>query len=175
MNTGEMVYFFRLFARKEAEPDTAAQLLMLAAYYLRNRKPMPDMLADYLADAFETAMVKPQENRVPQLGRELNLTALNRRPLYVSWGTLDIVVKKLLNEGMSQSQAEKEAAKFCGVSTSTAKRELAKRDAVIKKLDEAPESDPDFELFKRQVDVIYELEKAEIEKAIKTTKPRKQP
>ncbi|MBN9463690.1 MAG: hypothetical protein J0H00_20975 [Burkholderiales bacterium] len=58
---------FELLRRVEADPDAASQLLLLAVEYLRNRQPMPPMLADYIADAFESAAVKPRDCRPKQL------------------------------------------------------------------------------------------------------------
>lgn len=63
-----------------ADPEEAARVLLIAAEYLREHKPLPYLLADYLADAFEAAMAKSPEKRLAELGFELNLKSKNKRP-----------------------------------------------------------------------------------------------
>lgn len=63
-----------------ADPEAAARVLLIAAEYLRQHKPLPYQLADYLADAFEAAMAKAPEKRLADLGFELNLKSRNKRP-----------------------------------------------------------------------------------------------
>jgi hypothetical protein len=63
-----------------ADPEEAARVLLIAAEYLREHKPLPYQLADYLADAFESAMAKAPEKRLAELGFELNLKSKNKRP-----------------------------------------------------------------------------------------------
>lgn len=68
-----------------SDPHAAAELLTVAADYLKARKPMPDALADYLADAFrQAARTKPPKNgkriedeRINQLAHGLYM---KRRP-----------------------------------------------------------------------------------------------
>lgn len=72
-------------AAAPADPEAAARVLLLAARILRNRQPIPLHLADYLADAFEAAMAKPEADRVVELGVELNIGARNRRPSKFDW------------------------------------------------------------------------------------------
>lgn len=66
--------------KAKADPDEAARVLLLAAKFLRQHKPLPYALADYLADAFEAAMAKPRGVRHKELGFELQLTNRNTRP-----------------------------------------------------------------------------------------------
>lgn len=66
------------------DAKTASEALRIAAGYLRRREPLPPVLADYLAGAFEVAALKPSENQTEALGLELGLMALNRRPVAVS-------------------------------------------------------------------------------------------
>lgn len=68
-----------------ADSEWAAIVLRLAAEQLRQRKPLPIELADYLADAFETSMSKAPGARAQQLALELHLKALNKRPSAVGW------------------------------------------------------------------------------------------
>lgn len=49
-----------LLRKVVSDPNAAAELLALAADYLKDREPMPDALADYLARAFRRAASTPQ-------------------------------------------------------------------------------------------------------------------
>jgi hypothetical protein len=52
-----------LLRKVENDPHAAAELLALAADYLKGREALPDALADYLADAFrQAARTKPPKN-----------------------------------------------------------------------------------------------------------------
>ncbi len=77
------VFECMLFA--ESDREEAARLLVIAAEYLRERKQMPAMLADYIADAFISAAAKSPELRAKQLSDDLNLTANNRRKVKAHW------------------------------------------------------------------------------------------
>lgn len=66
-------------SNSENDIESAAQVLLIAAKYLRSGAYMPRMLAEHLADAFEASMVKPIDSRLSSLGRELNLTVGNSR------------------------------------------------------------------------------------------------
>lgn len=74
-----------LLRKVVSDPNAAAKLLALAADYLKDREPMPDALADYLADAFrQAARTKPPKNgkriedeRINQLAHGLYM---KRRP-----------------------------------------------------------------------------------------------
>lgn len=92
-----------------SDPDAAAQVLMLAAEYLRAGELMPMELVEHLANAFESAALKPQKLRGKQLALELNLTASNRRPKG-DWYTVGIEMDLLLASGLSQNQAASELA-----------------------------------------------------------------
>ena len=85
-----------------ANPDKAAEVLMLTARLLRSGEPIPAQLAQYLADAFEASMVKPLEIRAKSLTLELNLTALNRRPNPFDWFAAFKLVA--LNEGKTEAE-----------------------------------------------------------------------
>lgn len=102
----------------EADPEMAAECLLRAAKYLRSRSPMPSDLANYLADAFEAAMLKPVEMRGRALALELHLTALNRRPVNVDPDWLGEYLD------MSETKAKKLIATEFGISQSTALRLL---------------------------------------------------
>jgi hypothetical protein len=49
--------------RAPSDPDAAAQLLLIAAEYLRSDKPLPFALMVYLAQAFEDSMTKCTRSR----------------------------------------------------------------------------------------------------------------
>ncbi|PKO86014.1 MAG: hypothetical protein CVU18_17105 [Betaproteobacteria bacterium HGW-Betaproteobacteria-12] len=71
-----------LVRRVDSEPGAAAELLRIAAGFLQSREPLPDVLADYLAVAFEAAAgVKPgtegkpvEHERVRVLAKALGFT-----------------------------------------------------------------------------------------------------
>ncbi len=118
---------FELLRRVEADPDAAAKLLLLSAEYLRNRQPMPSMLADYIADAFESAAVKPREHRPKQLTDELRLTANNKRKANADWLDAYEVIKANPNKKPHAQAAE--LAKHAGIGQT-------KADELIKKASE---------------------------------------
>lgn len=66
----------------ESSLDDAVKLLKEATKYLRAREPLPDNLADFLADAFDIVCAKKKkEECAVRLVRELHLVNDNRRPL----------------------------------------------------------------------------------------------
>lgn len=109
-------------AKADSDPEQAAQLLRIAARYLREGKPLPRGLDVYLADAFEAAMHKPEKDRGKALALELNLSALNRRPAaywlevgeWMSWETTPDGGRP------SQNELATRAAVEFGISESTA-------------------------------------------------------
>lgn len=100
---------FELLRRVEADPDAASELLALAAKYLHERRPMPPMLADYIADAFMIAAKQPRERRVKELSDWLNLTANNRRKASPDWLDAYEVIKA--NPAMTKNAQAVELAK----------------------------------------------------------------
>ena len=71
-----------ILAKAPSDPEAAAQVLKIAAQCLRAGELMPPDLASFLADAFESAALKPDEHsRAKTLARDLHLIAGgNRRP-----------------------------------------------------------------------------------------------
>lgn len=65
-------------ARGNAE--AIAALFKVAAKCMREGKPLPPIVADYLATALEVAAAKPKNNRLKMLGQELGLLFGNRWP-----------------------------------------------------------------------------------------------
>ena len=96
------------------DAEKAAECLLIAAGYLRSCKPMPSDLARYLADAIEAAVLKPAEHRAKALALELNLMALNRRPLNIDPDWLFDYL------GMSETEAKKQIAAEYKISQSKA-------------------------------------------------------
>lgn len=113
---------FDLVMRAEANPDAAAEVLLLAAEYMRRGEALPVHVADHLAGAFEAAMRKPKRNRGQALLLELHITAANRRPTDVDWYELGKRFDELLSEGSSESEAGSQVAVEFKISESTAKR-----------------------------------------------------
>jgi hypothetical protein len=73
-----------LLRKVVSDPHAAAELLTVAADYLKAREPMPDALADYLADAFRQAARTKLPKECKHRRRTLNQLAhglyMKRRP-----------------------------------------------------------------------------------------------
>lgn len=110
-----------ILSRVKANPDSAAQALLLAAEYIRSRDPLPDDLAEYLAGAIEAAMHKPKEMRCGALLLELNLK--KEGPIVdATWYEVGLRFEALLKEGKSQNSASTIASEEFEISESTATR-----------------------------------------------------
>lgn len=116
-----------MLKRAEANPDAAAQVLLLAAQYIREGQVVPENIADHLAGAFEAAMQKPQSQRGKALLQELHITATNHRPADVDWYALGQKFDELVNVGESQNAAASQVAVEFDISESTAKRIWSKK------------------------------------------------
>jgi hypothetical protein len=117
-----------LQSRAPSDPDAAAELLLLAAKYLRNRTPLTDDLADYLAGAIEASMRKPEPHRLNALGTELFLTTPNRRPA-ADWLEVGRQFDNIVDPfdpsstpAQSQNSAAAQIAADFGISEATAAR-----------------------------------------------------
>lgn len=62
-----------------SDPNKAAEVLRIAAIYLKGREMMPYRLAYFLADAFERAMKYPSTARGSELLMNLHLEVHHRR------------------------------------------------------------------------------------------------
>lgn len=104
-----------------SDPEAAAALLLQAVGYLRRGEPLPENLARYLADALESAALKPAPQRGAALAIELHLAAGNRRP---AGDPLAIgqAFGALIDAGESQNAAKAQIAVNFGISESTALR-----------------------------------------------------
>lgn len=113
---------FEALRRAKADPDAAAKALEIAAEYLRAREPLPHDLADWLADAFESAAAKPPENRADMLAMELLLRSLNRRPARADW----IDVGQFVDDHPAESERQRllAACTAFNISETTARRLL---------------------------------------------------
>ena len=108
-------------ARLESDPQAPAEVLKIAARYLRNRERLPGNLADHLADAFEAAALKQRTHQGPALLRELGFTQGNRRPA-ADWRDVGAYMSQRIDDGESQNQAAENTAAHFRISESTAKR-----------------------------------------------------
>lgn len=106
----------------QSDPEDAAKLLMVAAAYLRKSEDVPSRLACFIADAIEAAMLKPAEYRLKALGRELHLTAGNRRPVKLHPHTLPELI--VYCGGKTDAATISQTASAYGISKSTARRLL---------------------------------------------------
>lgn len=90
--------------------NEAGSLLLLFAEYLRNEKPIPCVLKDYVAGAIEASMHKEPEHRNRAFLRELNLSNWDERPPkgdYLEIGMeMDVLIKV---GGLSQKTAADKA------------------------------------------------------------------
>lgn len=96
-------------ARAEIDQDSAAQVLLLAAEYLRAGATMPRELAEHIAGAFVSAASKTPKLRGKQLALDLYLTAANRRKKG-DWYTIGVEMDLLLAAGLKENQAAAELA-----------------------------------------------------------------
>ncbi|MGP9647574.1 hypothetical protein ACT3R8_11550 [Halomonas sp. AOP42-C2-23] len=114
---------FEATSKAHTTARTAADALQIAAEYLRRREPLPPILGDYLADAFETAAAKPLDNQGAVLLRELGMKAENRRPSHIIPFDVALFVDNK-NNGKSERQRIIAAAKKFDVSETTVRRLL---------------------------------------------------
>lgn len=112
---------FDAISSAPSDPEAAAAVLLIAVGYLRRGEPLPENLARYLADALESAALKPAPQRGRALALELHLEAGNRRP---AGNTLAIgqAFDALMCDGTSQNEVRAQIAADFGISESTAVR-----------------------------------------------------
>ena len=105
-------------------PQEAAELLGIAADYLKAREPMPDTLADYLANAFRRAASTPQhdDSRNSGEGKSIEDERISRlaeglclkrdtcgRPRKEIAKTKDVMVKVASTIGLTKTSIPKDA------------------------------------------------------------------
>ncbi len=134
---------FDLVNRAPSNPEAAAKALLLAAEYIGRGEQLPCSLADFLADAIQTAILTPERHDPVRADRgqalivALHLKANNRRPSDVQdhevyyfmkqWmeGLIDekgnFSFKDAHKRVIGQTEAAKRAATKFDISSSTAK------------------------------------------------------
>lgn len=109
----------------EACPEKAAEVLRIAATYMRDGRSLPENLASYLVDAIDASMGKSPIDRGGALLQELSLKALNRRP--ADWENIgEFVFWDMAIEKCSQNVAARNVSVRLDISEPTAHRSLRK-------------------------------------------------
>lgn len=129
----------KLLRRVGSDVDAPAELLGIAAEYLKARKPMPDALADYLARAFRRAAAtvesedgrRAEDVRIVRLAHALGMTRNEGRPrANVSRGDLAMTIGHFGGD-VSETELAKAIAEIYGVSESTARTRIKEAKAKI--------------------------------------------
>jgi hypothetical protein len=112
---------FAALSNAPSDTEAAAELLSIAARYLRAGLPLPRLLAEHFANAFERAKRVPARSRPAELARSLLLTASGRRPVAnpIEVGSR---VEALLIEGKSKTAAIAEVASHFACDISVVRR-----------------------------------------------------
>lgn len=114
-------------AKRHGDVSASVEILQLAAEYLSSRKPMPDALADFIADAFIYAAnarrpeggATVEQVRSDRLARRLRIKRDNNRPSVPQPRTE--LAKLIIQSGnVTETQLKKDVAKRFDVSQSTA-------------------------------------------------------
>lgn len=111
-----------------SDPNKAAEVLLIAAKYLKGREMMPDALAYYLADAFERAMKKASVFRGSQLLMNLHLEVHHRR-VAANFEYVGFDLDQLLQSNKPKGKAILEIGEKYGISEPTVKRMYKKYQA----------------------------------------------
>jgi len=112
----------------ESDSNQAAEVLRIAAKYLKSRETMPDALAYYLADAFERAMKKASGFRGSQLLMNLHLEVHHRR-VSANFEHVGFDLDQLLQTEEPKGKAILEVGEKYGISEPTVKRMYKKYQA----------------------------------------------
>ena len=105
----------------ETDPNQAAEVLRIAATYLKNQEEMPYALAYYLGDAFERAMKRVSVVRGSELLINLNLMVTNRRAS-ANFEHVGSDLERLLLSSEPKGDAILRISEKYGISDSTVKR-----------------------------------------------------
>jgi hypothetical protein len=104
-----------------SDPQQAAQVLRIAASYLKRMEPLPSALAFFLGDAFERAMKRPTTSRGSDLLVNLHLEVTHRRPkANFEWVGMD--VDRLIRLNVLKGEAILQVSETYGISENTVKR-----------------------------------------------------
>ena len=112
----------------ESDPNQAAEVLRIAATYLKNQEKMPYALAYYLGDAFERAMKRASTARGSELLINLNLMVTNRRKS-ANFEHVGFDLERLLQSKISKGEAILHICEKYNISESTVKRMVKKYQA----------------------------------------------
>lgn len=112
-----------LLSRVGEDVEAGAKLLKVAATYLKQREPLPDDLADYLADAFLRATNEHGTERGKELAWCLGLTGSEGRP---KKKVPPLEIARALDEehGITEGALKRRIAKEHDVSESTARNRI---------------------------------------------------
>ena len=146
-----------------SDPAQAAQVLRIAASYLRRKESLPTSLAFFLADAFESAMRKASMFRGTELLMNLNLVVPNRRPK-ANFEYVGMDLERLLRAKVPKGEAILQVGETYGISVSSVKRRY-KEYLAYKDIEEYADA-LDYEEEQRhyaQQSVIQKTEKIETE------------
>ena len=125
-------------ALAKSDPQQAAQVLRIAAGYLKKMKPLPSALAFFLGDAFERAMKRPTTSRGQELLVNLHLEVTHRRTkANFEWVGVD--VEELIHAKVSKGAAIIQVGEYYGISDSTVKR-MHKKYLALKASDDEAEA-----------------------------------
>jgi LysM repeat protein len=105
----------------KSDPQQAAQVLRIAASYLKKQEQLPSALALFLGDAFEHAMKKPTTSRGSQLLINLSLEVAHRRPK-ANFEYVGIEVEQLVQAKIKKGEAISRVGETYGIDDSTVKR-----------------------------------------------------
>jgi len=129
----------KLLNRVGSDIDAPAELLGIAAEYLKARKPLPDALADYLANAFRRAAGTPETDdgqrvedaRIARLAHALGMTRNEGRPRAdVSRGGIAVAIAAF-GDDVSESRLASAVAETYRVGKSTARTRIKEAKAKI--------------------------------------------
>jgi hypothetical protein len=105
----------------KSDPNQAAEVLRIAAKYLKNQDEMPYLLALFLADAIDRAMSKASGMRASELLINLNLKSRNRRPAS-NFEYVGQDLQERLDAKMQKTKASLEVAEKYLIDEKTVKR-----------------------------------------------------
>ena len=106
----------------DADPLAAAKVLRIAADYFRRGEDLPYPLANFLADAIDSAMKKAPSVRGSELLLNLKLKARNRRPAAVNFRAVGQDLEKLIEAKIPILEAAETVADLYGISDTTVRR-----------------------------------------------------
>jgi hypothetical protein len=111
----------KALALATSDPQQAAQVLRIAASYLKRQEPLPSELACFLGDAFERAMKRPTTSRGADLLVNLHLEVTHRRPkANFEWVGED--VERLIQAKVTKGEAIIQVGESYRIADSTVKR-----------------------------------------------------